>query len=156
MTWWCWFLLCILRGTDMKPHGRFVWQDQREGWNQKAVWVLRLSPKQSPLQKRKERWTENQPLSYTPLCGSPSSSLFIVTSSADTAKLKDCSCVYLSLLLRFQSDLGPFHRHCLPLKSTFSPGRKGGKKNNTSGQWNCLVTQKGVIIEINHPILFHN
>lgn len=30
------------------------------------------------------------------------------------------------------------------------------REKNTSGQWNCLVTQKGVIIEINHPILFHN
>lgn len=34
--------------------------------------------------------------------------------------------------------------------------RERKKKTSTSGQWNCLVTQKGVIIEINHPILFHN
>lgn len=42
--------------------------------------------------------------------------------------------------------------------SSWGTGAREGekKKTSTSGQWNCLVTQKGVIIEINHPILFHN
>lgn len=65
-------------------------------------------------------------------------------------------CVYWSLLPSHpQSDLRLFHQHCLSLKATFILGHRREKKN-TSGQWNCLVTQKGVIIEINHPILFHN
>lgn len=66
-----------------------------------------------------------------------------------------------SLLSHPQSDLRLFHQHCLSLKTAFilgrrSEGERERKKSSTSGQWNCLVTQKGVIIEINHPILFHN
>lgn len=28
--------MCVLRDTDMQPHGRFVRQDQREGWKSKG------------------------------------------------------------------------------------------------------------------------
>lgn len=38
------FLMCILRHTDAQPHGRFVWQDQREAWKSKGCvfwsWAL--------------------------------------------------------------------------------------------------------------------
>lgn len=58
--------------------------------------------------------------------GSASIPLFIVPSSADTGKRKDCSYVFteVSLLSSPQSDLRLFHQHCLSLKTTFILGRR--------------------------------
>lgn len=126
LVWLQSFLMCKLGDTDMLPHGRFVCQDQREGWKSKGS-VFWGSTLDSNL-FRKE--TQNQCLPLRRESGSASSPLFIVPPSADTAKLKDCSCVFTkaSSPPRPQSDLRPFHQHCLPLKATFILGHRREKK----------------------------
>ena len=141
---------------SVQPHGRFIWQDQREGWKSKGS-EAQPSTVASSEKKRK--------MISKPLClslqwesGSASSPFFIVTPSADTAKLEDCSCVFTKASYPIPSLIWG---HSISTASLWKQpsaweGRERERKKNTSGQWNWLVTQKGVIIEINHPILFHN
>lgn len=132
--------MCPLRSTDApQPHGGFVWQDQREGWKSNGSVFLGSALNSNFYRKEKMNL---KPLSRSlSVCLSLSlpallhPSVFIVTSSADTAKLEDCSCVFTKAspppsLPRPQPDLGLFHQHCLPLKTTFSwkRRRRGGKK----------------------------
>lgn len=107
-----------------------------------------------------EKKRKSQSKQYLPLwweSGSASIPPFIVPSSADTAKLKDCSYVFTEASSPpIPSQIWGYSISTVSLWKQPSSWGTGERKKNTSGQWNCLVTQKGVIIEINHPILFHN
>lgn len=152
LVWLQSFLMCRLRDTDMQPNGRLVGQDQREGWKSKGIVYFKAQHSTVTSSVKKRKKVNSKPGSSSPegkwLC--LASSLYCTPFSwhSQTKGLLAC-------LLKPPPPL--FHQHLLPFKATFILGHSGEKeKKKTSGQWNCLVTQKGVIIEINHPILFHN
>jgi len=103
---------------------------------------------------RKQRKMNSEPVSFLSSAASPRSLLPPLKLTQPNLRIAHV-CVYESLLRRF--DLGPFHQHRFPLKTTFSPRRKERETKITPlGSEIALSHKKGVIIEINHPILFHN
>lgn len=87
------FLMCTLRSTDMQPHGRFD-RIKGEDGNQKVVCFEAQSSTVTSSEKKRKINLKPVSLYHSPSPGSASSPLLIVTPSADTAKLKDCSCVF--------------------------------------------------------------
>lgn len=103
--------------------------DQREGWKSKRL-VRGAQPSTGPSSEKKRKSQSKQCLPLWWESGSASIPLFIVPSSADTGKLKDCSYVFTeaSLLSHPQSDLRLFHQHCLSLKTAFILGRRSERE----------------------------
>lgn len=83
--------------------GRYRWEslvadlhvrDQREGRKSKGSVFGGLNPRQEPLQKRKESHSQSSIFLSGGRVALPQSLLLLSPSSADTAKLKDCSYVF--------------------------------------------------------------
>lgn len=144
LVWLQSFLMCRRTDADRKPVADLHVGIKGKDENLKGLFGGSTLDR-NLFRKEKESHSQSSVFLSDERVALPQSLFFIVPSSADTGKRKDCSYVFTeaSLLPHPQSDLRLFHQHCLSLKTTFILGqgerekvkeKKRRKKNSTSGQ----------------------